>query len=79
MNEFKNSENYKNIITELSGKEEKNKLTTAAGDALRSIDASAENGNPDAQFLLGLSYRFGSLDRPQDFARAITWLERAAD
>jgi len=45
---------------------------------MREMERLAESGNPEAQWELGQSIRFGNLFQ-QDIARANHWLERAAE
>ena len=40
---------------------------------------AAEQGDPVAQYQLGLSYRYGSSGLPRDPAKAILWLRKAAE
>lgn len=47
------------------------------GQALRWYFEAAEQGNPQAQFLLGLKYETGT-DVARDFVAAADWYERAA-
>lgn len=55
--------------------------SAAAGD----VTAAAEQGDPDAQFLLGRAYQFGEEDGgrlpgiPRDDDQALTWIRKAAD
>jgi TPR repeat protein len=49
-----------------------------ASEALKALREDAEQGDPNAQYLLGLVYNSGA-GAPQDFAAAATWYRKAAD
>ena len=49
-----------------------------AWDSLMRIKAAAEQGNPEAQFLLGLQYKVGD-GIEKDRVEAVKWLRKSAE
>jgi TPR repeat protein len=58
------------------------KESAAAGeyaDAIEALQPLADSGDALAQYSLGILYRTGGKDLPQDGAKAIAWFSKAAD
>ena len=58
------------------------KESAAAGefaDAVEALQPLAESGDALAQYSLGILYRTGGKDLPQDGAKAVAWFNKAAD
>jgi TPR repeat protein len=75
------------VLIEQSGKDHRHTLVqlfnTNPGQPqstpnIKQLQQSAEQGDPNAEYLLGLAYDVG-VGAPQDFAEAGSWYRKAAD